>query len=231
MNKSLSFEEIRNQLTKIALESGAIKLQALNPFKWASGYYMPIYNDNRTLLAYPEARSLICEGFKYLIEQNKIIFDNIAGTATAGIPHATTLADNLQKSLSYVRSGGKDHGLGRQIEGLGKAENYGGKSVLLIEDLVSTGKSSIAAVQAIRDSDGKVPYCLAIFTYGLKKAEDAFNSLSPQCSLFTLLDYDYVISRAEKINYINEEEAKILNTWRNDPFGWGEKHGFPMEDN
>jgi len=225
----MEMKEIKEKLAEFALRSGAIRLAPSNPFLWASGYHMPIYNDNRTLLAFPEARKLICEGFCSLIKQNSIKADNIAGTATAGIPHATTLADSLGKSLSYVRSGEKNHGLGHQIEGLGKKDSYEGKTVLLIEDLVSTGKSSLAAVDAIIQANGKVPFCLAIFTYALPKVTQAFTDRKPPCQLFTLLDYDYMIERAEKTGYVNAEEAKILSSWRLDPFGWGEKHGFPKE--
>lgn len=209
-----------------ALELGAIRLSVDKPFLWASGYYMPIYNDNRSLLVDSETRTNIAKAFRCLLSDTKFVPDNIAGTATAGIPHATTLADALGKSLSYVRSSSKDHGLAHQIEGLGKDGTYENKNVLLIEDLVSTGKSSIAAVKAVVEAKGNCPYCFAIFTYGLEAAKTAFEELNPKCQLKTILDYDYVISEAKRIGYINEEEAKILSEWRTDPFGWGEKHGF-----
>ncbi|MDD3456903.1 orotate phosphoribosyltransferase, partial [Sphaerochaeta sp.] len=164
-------------LASMALDLGAIKLQVQQPFTWASGYRMPIYNDNRRLLASAKARSLVCDAFAEMLDCLAFDADNIAGTATAGIPHATTLADRLGKPLSYVRSSGKDHGLGQQIEGLGQSGSYEGARVLLIEDLISTGGSSIKAVEAIVKAGGVCPYTLAIFTYGFDAAVKAFEAL------------------------------------------------------
>ncbi len=148
-----------------ALKMEAIKLSPKDPFRWASGYRMPIYNDNRRLLADSEARKIIAKGFKELIEAINLSFSVIAGTSTAGIPHATTLSDVLNLPLIYVRSSGKEHGMKNKIEGIGPSLSLEGKNVLLIEDLVSTGGSSIAAVQALREEGANVPYCLSIFTY------------------------------------------------------------------
>lgn len=215
-----------NKLADIALELGAIKLQPNNPFTWASGYRMPIYNDNRRLLASPKARLLIADTFAKMIEALNLDVDNIAGTSTAGIPHATTLADKLAKPTSYVRSGSKDHGTGQQIEGLGDSHSYEGANVLLIEDLISTGGSSIKAVEAIVAADGKCPYTFAIFTYGLDAAEKAFDSLNPACNYYTILNYDVMVKRALEIGYVDNSGALTLNEWKKDPFGWGEKHGF-----
>jgi orotate phosphoribosyltransferase len=188
---------------------------------------MPIYNDNRRLLADPRARELICDAFAAIVENLGEDFDQIAGTATAGIPHATSLADRLGKSLSYVRSSGKDHGLQNRIEGLGADGSYQGGRVLLIEDLISTGGSSIHAVEAIREAQGSISYCLAIFTYGLQASLDAFASLSPSCEAVTLLDYDTMVATARTAGYVDENEAQLLSDWRIDPFGWGSAHGFP----
>jgi len=218
--------EVANKLVDIALELGAIKLQVKEPFTWASGYRMPIYNDNRRLLQSSEARLLIANTFEKMAKALDFNPDNIAGTATAGIPHATTLADKMNKGLSYVRSSSKDHGLNQKIEGLGNSKSYEGKKVLLIEDLISTGGSSIKAVQAIVDANGVCPYTLAIFTYGLEASQKAFDSLNPKCEAYTILDYDTMIKRAQEINYIDEEEAKDLREWREDPFSWGINRGF-----
>ena len=158
------------QLAKGAFELGAIRLSPNDPFTWASGYRMPIYNDNRQFLAKSSYRALICDAFSDMLAALDFDPENIAGTSTAGIPHATTLADRLHKPLSYIRSSSKDHGLQNQIEGLGKNGSYEGKKVVLIEDLISTGKSSLQAVNAIINANGLVPYCLAIFTYGLDAA-------------------------------------------------------------
>lgn len=214
------------QLAKGALELGAIRLSPASPFTWASGYRMPIYNDNRQFLAKASYRALICDAFADMVESLAFEPDNISGTATAGIPHATTLADRLNKPLSYVRSSSKDHGLGHQIEGLGKDGSYDGGKVLLIEDLISTGSSSIKAVEAIVQAGGVCPYCLAIFTYGLKASSDAFQALDPACHFYTILSYDVMLQSAEMMGYITAEEAKTLAEWRTDPFMWGAKHGF-----
>ncbi|HHT79694.1 MAG: orotate phosphoribosyltransferase [Sphaerochaeta sp.] len=214
-------------LAKEALQLGAIRLRPEDPFTWASGFRMPIYNDNRKLLALPRARALVAEAFSGMLDALGFDPDNIAGTATAGIPHATTLADMMGKSLSYVRSSGKDHGLHQQIEGLGPSGTYEGAKVLLIEDLISTGGSSIKAVDAIVSAGGVCPYTLAIFTYGLKASSDAFASLDPSCACHTILEYDSMVAVALKGGYVDETGAALLKEWREDPFGWGEKHGFP----
>ncbi len=217
------------QLARGALELGAIRLDVYNPFKWASGYRMPIYNDNRQFLSSASYRALICDAFSDMIECLNLDMDNIAGTATAGIPHATTLADRLKKPLSYVRSSSKDHGLGHQIEGLGKDSSYHGAKVLLIEDLISTGSSSIKAVDAIRKADGNCSTCLAIFTYGLDASQKAFDDLDPKCAFHTILSYDLMLSVAKNIGYINEKESQELAKWRESPFTWGEERGFKRE--
>ncbi len=214
-------------LAKEALQLGAIRLRPDDPFTWASGFRMPIYNDNRQLLALPKARALVAEAFEEMLASLGFDPDNIAGTATAGIPHATTLADRMHKSLSYVRSAGKDHGLHQQIEGLGPSGSYGGAKVLLIEDLISTGGSSIKAVEAIVATGGLCPYTLAIFTYGLQASLDAFASLEIPCECHTILEYDSMVAVALEGGYVDEGGAALLNEWRVDPFGWGEKHGFP----
>ena len=214
-------------LAKEALQLGAIRLRPDDPFTWASGFRMPIYNDNRQLRALPKARKLVAEAFSEMLLALDFDPDNIAGTATAGIPHATTLADAIGKPLSYVRSSGKDHGLHQQIEGLGPSGSYQGSKVLLIEDLISTGGSSIKAVEAIVSAGGVCPYTLAIFTYGLQASIDAFMSLKPACAFYTILEYHSMVKTALEIGYVDESGAALLTEWRNDPFGWGEKHGFP----
>lgn len=218
------------KIAEMALKMGAVRLSPSSPFCWASGYYMPIYNDNRTLLASAEARRTIASAFEEILSSLSFDPENIAGTSTAGIPHATTLADALNKSLSYVRSSSKDHGLKNQIEGLGREKGYNGKKVLLIEDLISTGGSSIAAVKAIQEAGGVVPYCLAIFSYGFDQSKEAFASLDPVCEYKTILDYSYVISTAIEEGYIKKEDESVLLEWSSSPFEWGEKHGFKREE-
>ncbi|MFO7730593.1 MAG: orotate phosphoribosyltransferase [Spirochaetia bacterium] len=217
------------ELAKAGLSIGSIRLRPEQPFRWASGYYMPIYNDNRLLLSSWKFRALVASAFEDIIHDKELQFDIIAGTATAGIPHATTLADRLHYPLVYVRGSSKGHGLQNRIEGIGSSEELSGRRVLLIEDLISTGGSSIDAVNALRQTGAQVDTCLAIFTYGLHKAAERFSSLQPACSCLPILEYDQLIDIARQNGYINEQDQKSLFEWRPAPFAWGEAHGFPPE--
>ena len=219
-----------DDIARKALEMGAIRLSPEKPFCWASGYYMPIYNDNRTLLGDYETRRMIAMSFMEILKDIGFDPDNIAGTSTAGIPHATTLADMMKKPVSYIRSSSKDHGLQNQIEGLGRAKGYEGKKVVLIEDLISTGMSSINAVKAIQEADGIVPWCLAIFSYGTDQGKQAFASLDPVCTPLTILDYSYVIPIARETGYIKPDQEAMLLEWSASPFTWGENHGWKKEE-
>lgn len=218
--------EYGRKLAKTGLELRSIRLSPEEPFLWASGYYMPIYNDNRMLLTDPSYRKLVAEGFAGLMEREGIEADIIAGTATAGIPHATTLSDYLGLPLTYVRNKPKGHGLQNQIEGLSKERDYDGRKVVLIEDLISTGGSSINAVEAIRNAGGEVVYCLSIFNYGLDVAEENFAVLDPACKSLSILTYEVLLETAKDEGYISLKEEESLVKWRKDPFGWGERMGF-----
>ncbi len=218
------------RIANAALDMGAVRLSPKAPFCWASGYYMPIYNDNRTLLASPDARRMIASAFEEILSSEGLDPDGISGTSTAGIPHATTLADRLGKPLTYVRSSGKDHGLKNRIEGLGRRKSFDGEKIVLIEDLISTGGSSIAAVNALREAGASVSCCLAIFTYGFPESASAFRLLTPECEIKTILDYSYVISVALERGYINSDEKDVLLEWSSSPFTWGEKHGWKREE-
>ena len=218
--------DYNQKLAEAGLKIKAIKLNTVKPFVWASGYSMPIYNDNRMFLFYPEYRRLIAEGFKSLIEKENIQYDVIAGTSTAGIPHGALLADILNVPFIYIRSKPKEHGLKNQIEGIDAESDLGGKKVVVIEDLISTGGSSAEAVQAVRNANGAVDYCLSIFSYGLEKALSAFDKLPIPCKTKSLLTYDILIKTAETTGYITKEQAESLKEWRKDPFGWGEARGF-----
>lgn len=226
----MNLQDYARAIASEALKLGAIRLSPQKPFKWASGYYMPIYNDNRSLLADWKTRRMISEAFSLMLEDAGFEPENIAGTATAGIAHATTLADRLHKAMSYVRSSSKDHGLGQQIEGLGLSGSYNGCKVLVIEDLISTGLSSINAVKAVVAALGVCPYCFGIFSYGLDASRQAFSELDPKCEMRTILDYDFVLSLALESGYINQSEHGMLSCWRSDPFGWGHAHGFEREE-
>ena len=214
-------QDYAKALAKIALEIKAIKLDPNTPFTWASGYRMPIYNDNRLLLGQFAHRSLIAEGFQNIIEQRRIEVEVIAGTSTAGISPGTSLADRLRLPFIYVRDKAKGHGMQNRIEGI----LIPGQRTLMVEDLVSTGGSSIEAIKAVREAEGALDNCLSIFSYGLEEATKQFESIS--CRLFPLLTFDVLLSTAVETSYINATEKKLLDSWREDPFGWGERHGFP----
>ncbi len=204
-----------------ALKIGAIRLQPQDPFTWTTGYRMPIYNDNRRLLSTYENRALVAQGFAQLIKTKNLPYQVIAGTATSGICPATTLADLLQTRFCYVRSEAKGYGMQNKVEGIVNA----GEEVILVEDLISTGKSSLASIQGLREAGAKVGHCVAIFSYGFKKADEAF--AAEQCQFHVLLSYEQLLAEALAANYINAKEQELLSSWHQDPFGWGEAHGFP----
>ena len=209
-----------SKLAKMALESGAIQLNTEKPFTWASGYKMPIYNDNRILLGKAQFRSYISKVFIKYINSSIKNPDVIAGTATAGIPHATTLADNLKKPLIYVRATAKSHGMGNQIEG----PITEGQNVLLIEDLISTGGSAINAVNAIRKSGGIVDHCLCIFSYGFPEAQRGFEKIN--CKFSPILTFLDLLEEAKTMQMLSNEQIVSLLTWHEAPFKWAESKGF-----
>lgn len=190
------------------LEIKAVTLSPDDPYTWSSGIKSPIYCDNRVTLAYPEIRENIYQGLIQLIKEHAQDVEIISGTATAGIPHAAFVADQLKLPMSYVRSKSKGHGKGNQIEGaLSK-----GKKVVVIEDLISTGGSSINAVEALIEDGAEVLGVFAIFTYGINKAEEAFKEIN--VPFYTLSNYDELISVAEKEGYIENKDIKTLKAWK-----------------
>lgn len=219
-----SFESLSQDLAKISLEIGAIQLNPEDPFTWASGYRMPVYNDNRLLLGNAEHRRLVAEGFQTLIRDHHIEVDVVAGTATAGIAPATTLANLLEIPLVYVRPSPKQHGMRNQVEGILK-EN---QTVVVIEDLVSTGKSAVNAVEAIRKSGARVEHCLCIFNYGFEKTLELFRET--RCQLHSLLTFESLLKFAEESKTLSPEQIEILHPWHKDPFQWGRRHGFPKQE-
>ena len=211
---------IAENIAQVALEIGAIQFNAQQPFIWASGYKMPIYNDNRLLLGNAGHRALITQGFQDLLKNCATKVEVIAGTATAGIPHATTLADRLQLPLIYVRSAAKTHGMGNRIEGPLRQN----QQVLVIEDLVSTGGSAANAVTAIREAGGIVNHCFSIFSYGLTEAADKFKSIS--CGIHSILDFSELLKVALSTQNLSTNEIETLRSWQKAPFKWAENNGF-----
>jgi len=201
------------EVAKKLLQIKAIKLSPQKPFTWASGWRSPIYCDNRTLLSFPEVRSFVVDQF---VEASKGFepFDAVAGVATAGIPHGALLADRLQSPFIYVRSKVKAHGRQNRIEG--KLDK--GQRVLVIEDLISTGGSSIEAVEALREAGAEVVGVLAIFTYGFDRAVQTFAEAG--CYFQTLSNYDILLAEAADQKYITTEEQQLLAKWRKSPDTW-----------
>ncbi len=196
------------------LQIKAIKLQPQIPFKWASGWKSPIYCDNRVTLSFPVVRNHLAEGLVFLIKKHFPETQVIAAVATGAIPHGTLVADRLGLPLVYVRSAPKEHGLGNMVEGYFSPS----AKITVVEDLVSTGKSSLAAVNALRAAGAEVQGMVAIFSYGFDHAEEAFEKLN--CNLFTLTNYFEVIGKAIDENYISESERTLLEDWRKSPQTW-----------
>ncbi|RME92373.1 MAG: orotate phosphoribosyltransferase [Bacteroidetes bacterium] len=199
------------------LQIKAIKLNPQNPFIWASGRRSPIYCDNRVVLSHPIVRSYVLD---QLVASSRDFepFDGVAGVATAGIAHGVLLADRLGLPFIYVRSKAKAHGRQNQIEG----ELQAGANYLIIEDLVSTGGSSLQAVTALREAGGQVAGVLALFSYGFPEAERAFMAAS--CPLRTLTNYSVLLEEAVRQGYITPAQQLALASWRQDPIAWSEAH-------
>jgi orotate phosphoribosyltransferase len=209
---------MKNSEKKIAeylLQIKAIKLQPSNPFTWASGLKSPIYCDNRKTLSFPEVRSYIRDSFVLLIERLYPGTEIIAGVATGAIAHGALVAEKMGLPFIYVRSGTKEHGLGNQIEGYYEA----GQKVVVIEDLISTGGSSLGAVRALREAGCVVSGMIAIFTYEFGKASENFEN--EKCTLNTLSNYSVLIETAVTTGYISQSEMNTLKRWRRDPSVWG----------
>ena len=209
---------MENSAKKVAeylLQIKAIKLQPSNPFTWASGWKSPIYCDNRKTLSYPVIRSYIRDSFASVVRELYPDTELIAGVATGAIAHGALAADKLGLPFIYVRSEAKSHGLGNQIEGYFEK----GQKVVVIEDLISTGGSSLNAVRALREAGCNVMGMIAIFTYGFSKAAEGF--AAEKCSIHTLSNYDTLVEIAVCSGYIGQTEVDTLKKWRVDPSSWG----------
>ncbi|MDB4924904.1 MAG: orotate phosphoribosyltransferase [Mucilaginibacter sp.] len=193
----------------------AIKLQPNNPFTWASGWKSPIYCDNRITLSHPTIRTYIRQQLATVIQEKFGSVGCIAGVATAGIPQGVLVAQELGLPFIYVRAKPKDHGTGNLIEG----DILTGKRVVVVEDLISTGNSSLQAVSALRDAGYDVAGLAAIFSYGFDIAEENFKAAN--CPYITLSNYTALLSYAEQNQYISRKDVEVLREWRETPSTWG----------
>ncbi len=206
---------MKKTIASSLLQIKAIKLSPANPFTWASGWHSPIYCDNRTALSFPEVRTTIYKSFAQVIEEKYPDVDVIAGVATGAIAWGAGAAEILGKPFIYVRSSAKAHGLTNQVEGYFEK----GQKVVVVEDLISTGGSSLAAVEALRAAGCEVVGMVAIFTYGFPTATENFEKAAVE--LTTLSDYSTMIEAAVEAKYVSEEEISTLKEWRVAPSEWG----------
>ncbi len=203
------------KIAEFLLQIKAIKLSPKEPFIWASGLRSPIYCDNRQSLSYPPVRTYIRQQFVHAIDSEFGRPDMIAGVATGGIAHGALVAHDMGLPFLYVRTDAKGHGLQNQVEG----DLTVGRTVVVVEDLVSTGKSSLKAVKALRQAGCEVKGMVSIFTYGFAEATDAF--AREKVPLHALTNYDILLDQALRSGYITDKDLASLNEWRKDPAGWG----------
>jgi orotate phosphoribosyltransferase len=211
----MKMKDIDKSIAEHLLQIKAIKLEPAKPFVWASGWLSPIYCDNRLILSYPETRSLICQSFSYMITSVYPSATVIAGVATGAIAHGVLVADRLDLPFVYVRPSPKSHGMANLIEGRVPA----GARVVIIEDLISTGRSSLAAVEALKAVECEILGMVAIFTYGFEIALENF--MANSCELHTLTNYHTLIRVARDMGFVGDEQLDTLRKWRENPAAWG----------
>lgn len=212
--ESINLKTIEQKIAKDLLEIQAVFLSPNEPFTWASGLKSPIYCDNRITMSYPKVRKEIAQGLADKIKQAFPDVEVIAGTATAGIPHAAWVAEILDLPMVYIRSKAKEHGKGNQIEG----RIFEGQKMVVIEDLISTGGSVLEAAEAAKKEGADVLGVAAIFTYELPAGKENFEKAG--LPLFTLTNYSVLIEAALEEKYINEAELTLLKEWKEDPKNW-----------
>lgn len=210
-------KEISHKVAEYLLQIKAVKLNTKKPFKWSSGLYSPIYCDNRIILSYPSFRTFIRQQFVDTINEHFGKSDVIAGVATGGIAHGVLVAQELGLPFVYVRPEPKQHGLSNAIEGYIEK----GQSVIVIEDLISTGGSSLKAIEHLKDAGCNIKGMISIFTYNMKQAEDAFKKNKLQ--VFSLSNFDDLIKIALDKEYITEEDYHQLKEWHKNPQNWSEQ--------
>ncbi len=206
---------MKQKIAEQLLEIKAVFLQPNDPFTWSSGLKSPIYCDNRLTLSYPKVRKDIAQGLADLIKEHFPETEIVAGTATAGIPHAAWVSDVLDLPMAYVRSKAKEHGKGNQIEG--KADK--GQKVVVVEDLISTGGSVITAVNSLREAGCEVLGVVSIFTYELPKGKELL--AYAKIESYSLTDYTALLEVAQRNGYIKESDVASLQAWKENPAEWG----------
>ena len=206
------------------LDIEAVKLQPNDPFTWSSGMVAPIYCDNRLTISHPGVRRAIRDGFRSIVTEASLLPATIAGTATAGIPHAAWLAEVTDQPMVYVRSSAKEHGTGARIEGQLDPD----KDVTVLEDLISTGGSALDAVEAVREAGATVTAVLAIFSYELEAAAAAFDAADVPRHILT--DFSTLVDVAHEESRVSATDLDALHTWRDDPAAWSREHGGEAPD-
>lgn len=209
---------LANNIVEQLLEIEAVFLRPNDPFTWSSGLKSPIYCDNRLTLSYPTLRKEIASGLSKLVQDHYPEVEMIAGTATAGIPHAAWVSDQLNLPMCYVRSSAKSHGKGNQIEGKIEA----GQKVVVVEDLISTGGSAITAAEALREAGLEVLGIVAIFTYELEKGKQCLQEANLEAH--SLTSYSNLISVALEKGIIEDKDEEALISWRKNPEAWGKEN-------
>jgi orotate phosphoribosyltransferase len=213
----LEWDDNSLKVAEFLLQIKAVKINPDSPFTWASGLRSPIYCDNRKTLSFPEIRTFLRQQLTRVVEEKWGNADVVAGVATGGIAPGVLVAQEMGLPFIYVRSSVKGHGLGNQVEGVLTP----GQKVVVVEDLISTGKSSLEAVDALRAAGANVVGLVAIFTYGFDLAKDNFKNAD--CEFTTLSTYEALLHKAHDKEYINKGQYESLKNWRNDPKAWSEE--------
>ncbi|OGI26723.1 MAG: orotate phosphoribosyltransferase [Candidatus Moranbacteria bacterium RIFOXYB1_FULL_43_19] len=212
--------DYQKEIARSLLEIGAVGFKPKDPLTFKSGLISPVYVDNRIFPAHPEKFKLVINGFENLVKEKNIDFDMVAGIAVGGIPYSAVLGYEMRKPSIFIRKEAKGHGKGKRIEG----GDVSGKKILLVEDLVSTGGSSLSGVEALREEGATVDDCLVIVSYEFKEAQENFEKA--KVSLRALTSFPVIFQEAVEMKKITKEEKKIVEDWYSDPWNWAEKYGF-----
>lgn len=207
-------------VARALIEIGAVGFSAQNPIRFKSGILSPVYVDNRTLPYHPQQWHIIIEAFQAMIRKHEIGFDVIAGVAVGGVPHSSALGYALERPSVFIRKEAKGHGKGKRVEG-GAVD---GKTVLLVEDLVTTGSSSLSGVEALRDEGAIVDTLIAIVSYGFQEAFTNFENAG--VNLKTLTNFQTILKIAKTMQKFSDDDYEIITDWFNDPHGWASRHSF-----